>query len=156
MDREPQSGAKWTKTFSNVGENEFLTRIMNSKSLKVELTNIVSQKVVSPESVFLKDHDIQEVFKNEITLVFIPEMCFASNVGDDGSAYGPESLTLDLSKFSPSKVYGLGEDSMKLFLHGKEMPANNLIPKKTAFCYVEAKLMPIDDKETIFHIVGYF
>ena len=90
MDREPQSGAKWTKTFSNVGENEFLTRIMNSKSLKAELTNIVSQKVVSPESVFLKDHDIQEVFENKITMVFIPEMCFASNVGDDGRADGME------------------------------------------------------------------
>ena len=45
---------------------------------------------------------------------------------------------------------------MKLFRHGKEMQADNLIPKEKAFCYVEAKLMPIDDKETIFHIFEYF
>jgi len=127
---------------------------MNLKSLNAQLTRISSQKVVSPESDFLKNYDIQEVFQNEITLnfEFTPEMSIASNVDDaiasnvGGSANGPESLTLDLSRFSPGKVYGLAENSMKLFQRGApEMNAHELIPKKKAFCYLEVKLMPIDE-----------
>ena len=57
---------------------------MNSKSVNAELTKIVSQKVLSPESEFLKDHDIKEVFEVEITMEFILEMFDAFNFGDDG------------------------------------------------------------------------
>ena len=54
------------------------------KRIEPKLTGIQSQRIVSPESEFLKDHDIQEVFENELTVEFIQENCFSSNT--DGIA----------------------------------------------------------------------
>ena len=49
------------------------------KRIEPKLTGIQSQKIVSPESDFLKDHDIQEVYENELTVEFIQQNCFSSN-----------------------------------------------------------------------------
>ena len=156
-----------------------------SKRLEAKLTKIQIQKVVSPESEFLKYPDIQEVCENEVTLDFVrpgnvscPANC--DSVTAEDYAYGmqegmneflesfyskilsqnletncvhplPQKLELNLWSQTPKEncVYGLKENSMKLFQDSQEaVNANNIESKVLSkFCYVEVKLESTDEEQ---------
>lgn len=119
--------------------------------IEPKLTRIQSQRIVSPESDFLKDHDIQEVFENELTVEFIQNNCFSSNTDAvDDYADGMQKSELDLWSNSPNEnlVYGLKENSMKLFQDtGEAINASYIGPDESKFCYMEVKLEPTGEVE---------
>ena len=145
--------------------------------MEAKLTKIQIQKVVSPESEFLKYPDIQEVYENELTLDFFlgnvscPTNCDGITAEDyaNGMQEGmhhflshftqnletncvhplPQKLELNLWSQSPkeNRVYGLKENSMKLFQDSQEaINAHNIGPE-SKFCYVEVKLESTDEEQ---------
>ena len=149
------------------------------KRLEAKLTKIQIQKVVSPESEFLKYPDIQEVYENELTLDFFlgnvscPTNCDGITAEDyaNGMQEGmhhflshftqnletncvhplPQNLELNLwsQSANENRVYGLKENSMKLFQDSQEaVNANNIESKVLSkFCYVEVKLESTDEEQ---------
>ena len=133
---------------------------------------------MSPESEFLKYPDIQEVYENELTIDFFlgnvscPTNCDGVTAEDyaNGMQEGmnhflshftqnletncvhplPQNLELNLwsQSANENRVYGLKENSMKLFQYGQEaIKANAIGPNEAKFCYVEVKLLSTDEEQ---------